>query len=429
MKTILRGQSRPVPPAESRRRVAFAVYALTAMCFMAASSAPTPLYRVYQAEWELTPALMTSVFAVYAVSLLAALLTVGSLSDYLGRKSVILSSVALEIVSIVLFLAAADVWMLIAARLVQGLATGAATAALAAGLADLNPRRAPLINSVAPIVGLAAGALGSAALVEYGPNPLHLVYLVLLVLLVLLFVAAALMAPAGTASPGALASLRPTLSVPGPARIPLLAVAPALVAVWALGGFFLSLGPTLAADVTGSRSALIGGWTAFALTMSGAVAVLVLRTTAAAAVLRIGSVALVAGVAVALVGTNTGSAWLFFAGTAVAGIGFGAGFQGAMRSVMPLAESHQRAGLLAAFYVVSYLAMGVPSVAAGVAVPVAGIRTTATAYGALVITLGLAALIGTWAVRPRNRESQVPPVTLQTCGAPLDIGHPISGKL
>jgi predicted MFS family arabinose efflux permease len=380
---------------DGRRSTAFAVYATGLMTFMAASSAPTPLYRLYQSNWGVTPALMTVVFAVYAVSLLVALLTVGSLSDYLGRRSVILASLLLEVAAIVIFLVADDVAVLILARRVQGFATGSATGALGAGLADLNGRLAPVINSVSPVAGLGAGALGSAALVQFGPSPLRLIYVVLLAVLVLLVIATALSAPRGRRTVGALASLRPRLNVPAAARAPMLAAAPALIAVWALGGFFFSLGPSLAADVTASSSALMGGWTVCALTVTGSIAVLLLRSFSAAAVLRTGTVALAVGVAVSLAGTNSGSGWLFFAGTAIAGIGFGAGFQGAMRNVLPQAKPDQRADLLATFYVISYLATSVPAVAAGIAVPLLGIRMTATSYSTVVILLSLAALVGT----------------------------------
>ncbi|HEY5361812.1 MAG TPA: hypothetical protein VIJ82_29695 [Streptosporangiaceae bacterium] len=46
--------------------------------FLASSSAPTPLYARYQAEWGFSPITVTAVFGVYALAVLAALLTVGS---------------------------------------------------------------------------------------------------------------------------------------------------------------------------------------------------------------------------------------------------------------------------------------------------------------------------------------------------------------
>ena len=56
---------------------------------------------------------------------------------------------------------------------------------LGATLVDLNPPEAPgragLVNGVAPISGLALGAVGCGALVQLAPFPTHLVFAVLLV--------------------------------------------------------------------------------------------------------------------------------------------------------------------------------------------------------------------------------------------------------
>jgi len=65
------------------------------------------------------------------------------------------------------------------------------------------------------------------------------------------------------------------------------------------------------------------------------------------------------------------------------------------RNVLPQAKPDQRADLLATFYGISYLATSVPAVAAGIAVPLLGIRMTATSYSTVVILLSLAALVGT----------------------------------
>jgi len=93
--------------------------AVAAATFSVSSSAPTPLYRLYQESLHLTPFLLTVIFAVYAFSLLAALLTVGSLSDHIGRRPVILATLLLNALAMVLFALADTAAMLIAARLVQ----------------------------------------------------------------------------------------------------------------------------------------------------------------------------------------------------------------------------------------------------------------------------------------------------------------------
>jgi hypothetical protein len=49
--------------------------------FLAASAAPTPLYRVYQTRWGFSATTLTAVFAVYVLFLLMTVLIFGSLSD------------------------------------------------------------------------------------------------------------------------------------------------------------------------------------------------------------------------------------------------------------------------------------------------------------------------------------------------------------
>jgi predicted MFS family arabinose efflux permease len=85
----------------------------------------------------------------------------------------------------------------------------------------------------------------------------------------------------------------------------------------------------------------------------------------------------------------------------VAGAGFGSGFQGGIRTVVPLAAPHQRAGLVSLLYVVSYLGLGVPAVLAGFGVVHGGgLIVTARYYGAAVIALAALALIGLAKNRP-----------------------------
>lgn len=89
--------------------------AITLLSFLAASTAPTPLYHLYQDQLHFSATVLTLIFGVYALSLLAALLTVGSLSDHLGRKPVIFTSVLLNALAMLLFIYADSVSGLIAA--------------------------------------------------------------------------------------------------------------------------------------------------------------------------------------------------------------------------------------------------------------------------------------------------------------------------
>ena len=232
---------------------AFALQVSILVLFLAASSAPTPLYAVYQAEWGFSPITVTVVFGVYAVAVLTSLLTVGSLSDHIGRRPVLIAAIILQAAAMLVFATAGGVPALMVARVVQGLATGAAAGALGAGLLDLNKRKGTVANGVGAVAGTATGALLSGVLVQYLPAPAQLVFLVLFTAFVLQGVGVALMPESSTPKAGAFASLRPQLGLPTSARRHMLLAVPVLVAVWALAGFYGSLGPDPGASGVGLR--------------------------------------------------------------------------------------------------------------------------------------------------------------------------------
>jgi len=359
---------------------------ITAMTFAASGAAPTMLYQQYQETFGLTPFVLTIIFGAYVLSLLGALLTVGSLSDYIGRRPAILAALSLNVAAMVMFISANSAAALIAARAVQGFATGFATATLGAAIMDTDRSRGPVLNSITTFVGLTVGSLGGGALATYAPDPQQLVYAVLLAVsaaeaLLLWYIPETV-----TPKAGALASLRPHVSVPVPARRALVHVTPITIASWALSGFYFSLMPSLVRVATGIASPIVGGLVVSALTCSGAI-------VSAHRILSGGITALVTGVALTLAGVQMQHVSLMLVGTVVAGTGFGAAFSGSMRTVIPQAEAHERAGLLSAFYVEGYLSFSLPAILTGLVAPIAGLPLAADVYGAVVIVLALGSLL------------------------------------
>jgi predicted MFS family arabinose efflux permease len=362
--------------------------------FLAGSSAPTPLYALYQAEWGLTPITVTIVFSIYALFVLTGLLFLGRLSDHVGRRSVLIAATVAQMATMLIFATANGLGDLVLARIVQGLATGAALGAVGAGMIDLNKERGTVANAVAPPFGTAAGGMLSGALVQYLPAPTHLVYAVLCAIFVLQGIGIVMMPDTISPAPGALASLKPRLNLPALIRRPLLLALPVLVASWALAGFYASLGPMLLRGMLGVGSPLLGGLALFVLAASASLAVLMLRHQEPRAMMISGASLLAAGVAVTVWSLSHHAIAVFFAGTSIAGMGFGTGFQGAVRSVVPFAAPHERAGVLSIVFIASYLSMGVPAIAAGALIARHGnILGTGKGFGVVVIALALAAVL------------------------------------
>jgi MFS family permease len=378
------------------RNAAFWSLAVILALLLFASSAPSPLYIVYQAEFGFSAITLTSVFAVYALGLLASLVIAGSVSDHVGRRPTLLIALGIEIVGMLLFAEAQSVVWLFAARALQGIATGIAMGAISAALLDLQPAEKPrlgaLLGVAAPLGGLAAGALAAGLLVQYGPNPTRFIFWLLLGgFAVVTLVAASIPETVPRSGPW-LHSLRPSIAVPGPLRVAFIATIPCLMASWALGGLVLSLGPSLTAGELGNTSHVAGGLPIFIMAGVSSLASVWLRDSHARATARGGLAALIAGVVLTLVGLNVGSLALFLLGAATAGLGFGPAFAGAFRSLSNRAPVDQRAGLVSAILIASYLAFSLPAVAAGVAVTRFGLHDTTNVYGALLIVIAAIAL-------------------------------------
>jgi len=374
--------------------------------FLAASAAPTPLYATYQKAWGFSALTTTVVFGIYAVALLAALLTAGRLSDHIGRRPVLLVGIAGQILALMVFADAHSVTALLLARIVQGLATGTAIGAIGAGMLDIDPARGAVANATAPGLGTASGALLSALAVQWLPAPTRLVYVVIIGLLLAQAFGVILLPETSPRAPGAWRSLIPQIALPAQTRRPMLAAAPVLFAVWALGGFYASLGPSLIDHVVGTASVIDAGLGLGILTGVGALTTYLLRATPAPSAMLIGTGALFAGVSMVLLSLWSGSSIGFFLGTAVAGVGFGGGFQGAIRLVAPLAHPDQRAGVLSVLFTVSYLGLGIPAVAAGVAVVGGGgLVATSYEYGLAVMVLAVFAAVNLIRLRTHDHPS------------------------
>jgi hypothetical protein len=387
---------------------AFAAAAAIVVLFAAAASAPTPLYVVYQKAWGFSATTLTVIFAVYVIGLIGSLLVVGALSDHVGRRPVLVAAIALEAAAFILFLVAGDVTGLLAARVAQGIATGAAFSTLGATLVDLNPPyspgRAGLVNGIAPISGLAVGALGCGALVEFAPAPTHLVFALLLIATVVAVVVVALMPETSSRRPGALASLKPVLGIPVRLRPDVYSIVPIIIASWSLGGLYLSLGPSVAVSLFGIRNHLIGGLVVTLLCGTGALTAFALRRWATSKVLGVSAALLSAGTALTFAGVEVHAALLAGIGTVVAGMGFGSSALGSFGTLARIAGPGERSELLAAALVIAYVAFSLPAVAAGFATTSFGLRPTTVVYSLGVVALGVIALAAQRLRAARLRE-------------------------
>jgi MFS family permease len=391
----------PVAPAcataQSRRSVTAFWIAVALLVFSVGSSAlPSPLLPVYAEEWRLGPIEVTIAFAVYVVGILGVLLVAGSVSDYVGRKPVLALGTAGAVGAMGLFIIASGPTTFIIGRVLQGVSVGLLLSTLGATILDHSLERRPalasVLNGLVPPASLALGAIASGALVQWAPAPKQLVYAVFGATLLALAIMLTAVPETVRRHRGAVRSLTPAVQVPRSSRRLFRRVAGGLIASWALAGLYLSLIPSVLQFVFGLTNHFVTGALIALFAGCGAAAGGTLQRIGDRRQLFLGLLALVVGPVATVTFVVASILPGVVVGTAIAGLGFGAGFQAGLRMLLATAPPDHRAALLSAVYVVSYFAFGIPSVIAGLIAAVVGLLPAIVGYGAFVVLAAVTAL-------------------------------------
>ncbi|KPI16612.1 major facilitator superfamily MFS_1 [Actinobacteria bacterium OK074] len=375
------------PAAPRTSRLHFWATAYTLLVMLTGTNVPAPLYHGYEEQFGFSALTLTLVYAAYVLALVPSLLVAGPLSDSLGRRAVLLPAVALSALAALVFALADGVAWLFVARVMQGLAVGAASGALTATLSELEPggdrRRAALVSNVATMTGLAVGALLSGTLAEYAPDPKVLPYVAEIVLLVPAAVAIATLPATRVTVPWR--PRRP--SVPGPLRGVFALCALAAFLAFTVIGLFLSLIPSYVAQLTGNGNLLLGSG-AVALLIAGSAAAQVLAYGRATfEVQTLGLVLVGAGLAGLAVAGGLASLALLLVATVIGGAGQGLTFLGGLTEINRRAPASRHADVLSSYNVAVYLGAGVPVIGAGLLATRTGLLDAVRVFAVVMAVL------------------------------------------
>jgi hypothetical protein len=220
-----------------------------------------------------------------------------------------------------------------------------------------------------------------------------IIFIVLTIITILGTGVIALSPESVTRTPGALRSLIPRVAFPPATRREFVAAAPVIAAVWMLAGLSGGLAPSMVRSVFQLDSGLLNGLSGFIAPATSAVIGLAFARVDPRRAMAIGIYASIVGAIGIISGVFAGILAIMIIGQAIAGVGFGASFTASLRLIFPLAAAHQRAGVVAGIYLVSYIAFGVPIVIAGQLAGTLGEVSTVTWYSALTVLLALVSLI------------------------------------
>jgi MFS family permease len=387
---------------EARRRgtlrMAFLSAVVSLVVSFAAAAAPIPLYNIYRAEDGFTNFGISMAIVSYSIGTIAGLLVLGRLSNHLGRRLTSVASLGLLLLGCLLLLNVHDIGTLLSGRVLMGLGTGLASSSLTSYIVDAAPSRpgwsASVASSQGPMLGLTVGAIASGALVQFGPWPPDLIYLVCVGFLLVSAALIAISPETATPTRGAWRSLLPRVGVPAPVRHLFPVAAAVFLTTWATGAFYQAFVPALVEDQLHTRSPLILGLVFAAYMAPSVLGAPIGGRFASAVAQRVGMITFLAGIIGIITAINAGTLAFFVVATVVAGAGQGIAISAATRGLLHGSTLADRAAIFSAIYLICYSGATFLSLISGTLSDSFSLPQIAVGYGVLALVATLITVLG-----------------------------------
>ncbi|MDQ1702320.1 MAG: hypothetical protein QOF57_1572, partial [Frankiaceae bacterium] len=378
---------------------------------MAFSAVPAPLYALYQVRDSFSTFTVTVIFAAYAVGVVAGLVLLGHVSDWVGRKTILIPALGLSLVSAVIFLLWPSLPGLLVARLISGLAVGMFTATATAHLHELHAaarpqagrRRFEVVSTAVNLGGIGTGPLVAGFLAQYVTGPLRTPYLVFAALLVLSIVAVALTPETVEARPVRPAYRPQRINADLGDRAGYFIAAGSGFASFAVFGVFTSLAPGFVGGTLHHPSRFLAGAVAFIVFGVAAVAQATTAAMTQSTRLVVGLSGQAVGLVILAAGMELTNLPAVLIGGAVTGAGAGLLFKWAVGAVVAMAAPEVRGEALAGLFLIAYAGLVLSALGLGVATLSMTPTTAMLVFSVVILVL----LAGVAVLRRRAARASV----------------------
>lgn len=387
---------------ENRRTMAMAAALMAIFTTIFASNLPTPLYSVWQAKWGFSSTALTGVFSIYVLGVVTTLLMLGSLSDKLGRRQMLVPGMVFIIAGALGFVFAEGIYGLGVARVLTGIGTGIVTGAASAALVELEPNgnwtRAATLSALFFTFGAFAGPTVSSLALRFGDGALvwpFLVTVLLSICAIVLLIKAPWPAHIGQRQPDfSLREWRPTtVKVPRELLGAFIFAAAGVCLAWSTGSLYASLGPSLATNLIGISDRAVAGLFAAAWQLMAGFSQFICQKQPVNRLLIAGPSTLILGLAVMASAVIFSSPVLFSLATLATALGAGATGVVAIASISQVAPPETRGGVISAFYLMAYLTMATVVLGVGFVSDVVGFGPTVLGFTTLISVAALALMV------------------------------------
>lgn len=397
-------------PKEVRKKIGFMGAACSFAATYAASSAPIPLYNTYSNQIGLSKAYLAMTSAVYFIGTVFALLVFARLSNHLGRRPIIFSVLILAAIGCLIFENLHTAQMFMIGRFIQGLSCGLASSSVAAYIVDTAPQYPSWLGTTvtgsSPMIGLAAGSLGSGALAQYGFNSLSLIFEIIIVILFLCAISILFGSETILRNKGAIKSLKPQIRIPQNILSFLPAASAVFIGTWAMGGFYQAFSAPMASQQLGTTSTMIAAAVFACMQAPNVIGSTLAGKMKPVSSQRLGMFMFLVSIFVVIISLGRGIIPLFLLATACAGASCGLAFTGSMQAIMHQTTQKDRAGVLSTIYLISYSGAAIPNLVVGRVSGLYNLFQISIGYGIVVVIACIITFITAVSNKQENLQNE-----------------------
>lgn len=342
---------------------------LSFFCIYAAAAAPIPLYVFYQQNIGITNTYLSITAAIYFIGTVSALLIFPRISNYLGRRLVILIIILLSITGCIIFINLQNILMFMIGRFIQGISCGMASSTVAAYIMDISSGEllnvGTIITGNAPMLGLAVGAMGSGILKQYEVGTTATIFQIIIISLLISSVLIIIGKETVEKSKGALYSLIPQIKIPENIRSFLPAASTVFIGTWAIGGFYQAFSASMALEQFGTVNTVIAAAIFTCLQLPSLLGGILAGKFTTENAQKFGMLCFFISIVVVTTSLKIGNVILFLIATIIAGISWALGFTASIKNILRNTELRDRAGVLSIIYLISYSGAAIPNFTTG----------------------------------------------------------------
>ncbi|MEB7754497.1 MFS transporter [Staphylococcus pseudoxylosus] len=374
--------------------ISFIVVSYAFFMMMVGTNVPTPLYPLYQQALHLNPMHITLIFSSYILGLIPVLYFFGNVSDFWGRKFVLILATLFSILSMFIFSSANTFTFLFIARFIQGVSIGLVSGTASTYLQELLPDRknkASLITTLCASGGPAIGPLLGGIIGWFSSSSLSTPFYILSIFLIIGLLS--LMKVMETKKKKTSFNIIENTTIKGISKKAFYIYSIVGFIAWSVAGIYMSVLPSFITSLLHIKNIITPGIIIFLMFFFSMLSQIIFKNIDATKNSLIGVGSLLFAFFILIVGLYYKQLNIIIFSSIILGMGHGLSFMGSLKFINQNTYDHNKANVVSNYFMICYLGVGLSVLFIGLETLIIGLITSISIFFIIILIISISLLV------------------------------------